>query len=72
MIGLTLGASFLCGNIACAKTFTGHFQGQGAACWGNLWIRTKPFRGTRITHPAIRATQLSKKRSKITQKTLSI
>jgi hypothetical protein len=34
-------SSLLCGNIASASTFTGVFSGQGKACWGPLYIRTK-------------------------------
>jgi hypothetical protein len=34
-------ASLLCGNIAFASTFTGVYSGQGEACWGPLYIRTK-------------------------------
>jgi len=38
---LCLVMALLAANLAEAKIFTGRFAGQGEACWGNLFIRTK-------------------------------
>jgi hypothetical protein len=40
-IATSVFASLLWGNLAFASTFTGVFYGQGRACWGPLYIRTK-------------------------------
>ena len=41
LFAVALAVLWLGGNFAEAKTFTGHFQGEGRGCWGDIWIRTK-------------------------------